>query len=240
MTDWFEDWFDDNYLRLYHHRNSKDAEEQVHLIIKTLHPSKNQRILDLACGEGRHCFPFHETGYMITGIDLSPQLIQSGKRKYPDLDLRPGDMRNIKGKYDIILSLFTSFGYFDDDRENEGVIESIGRALNPGGWFWIDFLNPGYIKQNLVADNEIILEDGTKVIEKRYIENETVIKEILFSGPVSKSRYQERVKLYTKEKIRLMLSGSGINPVGIFGDYTGSPWSVTSPRTIIYGRKNND
>jgi SAM-dependent methyltransferase len=237
MTKWFETWFDDNYLRLYHHRNSKDAEEQVRLILKTLHPRKDQTILDLACGEGRHCVLFHKKGYKITGIDLSDELIKSGLTKYPGIDLQKGDMRHIKGTYDIILSLFTSFGYFSKDEDNKSVILSIGQALNTGGWFWIDFLNPAYIKQTLVPGNEIVLEDGTKVIEKRYIKEDFIIKEILFNGPVSNSTYQERVKLYTKEDIERMMEDAGIRPRDSFGDYKGSSWSRLSPRTIIYGSK---
>ena len=237
MTNWFETWFDDNYLRLYHHRNSKDAKEQVQLILATLHPEKDQRILDLACGEGRHCVLFHNKGYRIVGMDLSDELIKSGKTKHPDIELHKGDMRQIKGTYDIILSLFTSFGYFDKDDDNKTVIQSIAHALHPNGLFWIDFLNPGYIKKNLVPGNEIILEDGTKVSEKRYIKENSIIKEIHFEGPISVSTYQERVKLYTKEDIEQMMRQSGIIPLDSFGDYKGSSWSPVSSRTIVYGRK---
>ena len=240
MTNWFEKWFDENYLRLYHHRNSKDAEEQVQLIINTLHPDKNNSILDLACGEGRHCMLFHKKGYCIRGIDLSGQLINSGKQKHPHLDLRIGDMRHIKGKHDIILSLFTSFGYFDKDQDNVSVIRSIGHALHPGGWFWIDFLNPEHIKKNLVQGNEIVLVDGTKVIEQRFIENNAIIKTIVFNGEVSNKTYQERVKLYTKEDLERMMQESGIKPQGAFGNYKGETWFPGSSRTIIYGRKNNE
>lgn len=237
MENWFEKWFDDNYLKLYHHRNIKDADEQVQLIIDTLKPDKHQSILDLACGEGRHCLLFHTKGYLIKGIDLSATLIKSGKAKHPGLDIRVGDMRHIRGKHHIILSLFTSFGYFDSDRDNISVIRSISRALHSGGWFWIDFLNPEYLKKNLVPDNEFLLEDGTKVNEKRFFENNTIVKVITFTGPEEKSRYQERVKLYTKKDIETMMRRSDIHPEGTFGDYHGSEWSSFSPRTIIYGRK---
>jgi len=239
-THWFEDWFDHNYLKLYHHRNIEDADQQVRLIIKTLKPKKDELILDLACGEGRHCLLFHEKGFNIKGIDLSTHLVKSGKTKYPFLDIKVGDMRHIKGKHDIILSLFTSFGYFDNDKDNFSVIRSINRALKPDGWFWIDYLNPVYVIRNLVPDNEIKLEDGTTVIESRFIENNTIIKEIIFNGPGKNNKYQERVKLYTREDLETMLIKSGIYPQGVFGNYKGSEWSSCSPRTIIYGRKKSE
>lgn len=240
MLNWFEHWFDDNYLKLYHHRNIKDADEQVQLIIDTLKPGKNNLILDLACGEGRHCLLFHKKGYRIRGIDLSAELIKSGKKKHPGLDIHVGDMRHIKGKHHIILSLFTSFGYFDKDQENESIIHSISSALHPGGLFWIDFLNPGYVKKTLVPDSELTLEDGTKVNEQRFFENNTIVKFITFNGLEKKNTYQERVKLYTKEDLETMMSQSGIQPLGSFGDYNGVDWCSCSPRTIIYGRKTRE
>ncbi|MBN2534887.1 MAG: class I SAM-dependent methyltransferase [Spirochaetales bacterium] len=234
---WYEYWFDNNYLKLYHHRNLKDADEQVQLIINIIKPEKHHSILDLACGEGRHCLLFHKKGYQIKGIDLSATLIRSGKVKHPDLDIGVGDMRHIKGKHDIILSLFTSFGYFDKDRDNISVIFSISRALHPGGWFWIDFLNPEYLKSNLVPDNDLILADGTKVNEKRFFENNSIVKVITFHGQGSNKKYQERVKLYTKKDLEKMLLRAGIHSIDAFGDYKGEEWSSCSPRTIIYGRK---
>jgi SAM-dependent methyltransferase len=237
MLNWFEHWFDDNYLKLYLHRNSEDAEKQVQLIINTVKPQKHQLLLDLACGEGRHCLLFHKRGYHITGIDLSEQLIQSGKTKHPGLDLQVGDMRHIKGTYDIILSLFTSFGYFDTDQENISIIRSISHALQPGGWFWIDFLNPGYIKETLVPESELELEDGVKVCEQRYFDNNAIVKIITFYEPEGKKQYQERVKLYTKENLETMMRKFHIHPAGTFGNYAGEDWFSCSPRTIIYGRK---
>jgi SAM-dependent methyltransferase len=237
MLNWFEHWFDDNYLKLYHHRDTKDAEKQVKLIINTLKPLKSHSILDLACGEGRHCMLFQKRGFRITGIDLSKNLIKSGRIKYPELDLRVGDMRHIKGAYDIILSLFTSFGYFEKDRDNSAVFHSISHALNPGGWFWIDYLNPGYVKETLVPENTLELKDGVIVDEKRCIDHNTIVKIITFHEPGGEKKYQERVKLYTKDNLGMMMSRSCIQPGGAFGDYNGNPWSPGSPRTILYGRK---
>ena len=68
---WFEHWFDENYLRLYRHRNMQDAERQVKLILETLGPTPSDHILDLGCGEGRHVKLFHNYGLNIIGLDLS-------------------------------------------------------------------------------------------------------------------------------------------------------------------------
>ncbi|MCP4156701.1 MAG: class I SAM-dependent methyltransferase, partial [bacterium] len=149
--EWFEGWFDENYLLLYSHRNRSDAKEQINLIIDTLKPPKEHSILDLACGEGRYTTLLHELGYHnITGLDLSQTLINSGKKKYPYLDLHVGDMRSIKGKYDLILSLFTAFGYFQSDEENENVLQGIYNSLKPDGTYWFDFLNAQQVEKDMV------------------------------------------------------------------------------------------
>lgn len=232
--EWFENWFDENYLKLYSHRNTEDAEKQINLIINTLNPDKHETILDLGCGEGRHCIIFKDRGFNIKGIDLSETLINSGKNKEPELDIEVGDIREIKGKFSIILSLFTSFGYFQRDYENMKALNSISNALKHAGWFWIDFLNPEFLKSRLVPESEKTLHDGTRVTEMRRIENGLVIKDIIFE---TGETYIEKIKLFTKEQLETMLEKSGIATTGVFGSYLGEPWNKSSERTIIYGKK---
>jgi len=234
---WYEKWFDENYLKLYNHRDLADAQRQADLIVRTLKPSKDAAILDLACGEGRHCMIFHQRGYRISGMDLSETLIRIGKQRHPQLDLFTGDMREIPGRYDIILSLFTSFGYFDTDDENEQVIESVSAALNSGGWYWLDFLNPEHVRSKLVPESESELADGSRAIERRRIDGATVIKEIQLVADGRTTGYEERVRMYTRDELETFFRRHGIIPEGAFGDYAGAPHSAASERTIVYGRK---
>jgi len=235
---WYEKWFDENYLKLYNHRDHADARSQADLIIRTLRPPKDAAILDLACGEGRHCAIFHERGYNIRGLDLSETLIRIGKGRHPELDLFIGDMRDIPGRYDIILSLFTSFGYFASDEENEQVLESVSGALNGGGWFWLDFLNPAHVRNTLVPESVTELADGTRAVERRRIEGATIIKEIRLTSGGRTASYEERVRMYTRDQLETFFRRHRIIPDGAFGDYSGAPWHPGSDRTIIYGRKS--
>jgi len=231
---WFEKWFDELYLKLYSHRDDSDAKKQINLIINTISPSKSDRILDLGCGEGRHCKIFQENGYSVEGIDLSKTLIASGHKKWPHLNIKIGDMRKIEGTFDIILSLFTSFGYFDTDEENQAVVHSISNSLTKNGIFWLDFLNPDYLKKNLIPSSSKTLDNGIEVKEKRKIENGFVIKNIIFD---SGEQYTEKVKLLEKKTLEKMFLIASIAPIAIFGDYNGTEWNKTSKRTIIYGKK---
>jgi SAM-dependent methyltransferase len=235
-VEWFQKWFDENYLLLYCHRDSSDAEEQVRLVLNTLNPGKGWKILDLGCGNGRHSRIFHRKGFSISGLDLSKKLLEDGLAQEPELNLFQGDMRNIPGEYDLILSLFTSFGYFTSDRDNEKVIASVSASLKQEGWFWMDFLNPDYLETHLVPQTKTELSGGVVVVETRSIENGFVKKEIHFSTPEGQREYCEQVKLYSPEQLEWFFRKNSIKPVGRFGTYTGDPWELTSPRTIIYGQ----
>lgn len=236
-TPWYERWFDENYLVLYRHRNRRDAEEQVRLIIDTLDLHVDNSILDLACGEGRYTALFNELGYSVTGMDLSETLVNCGKERYPGLELEVGDMRRIHGQFDAILSLFTSFGYFDSDNENEQVIQSVFYALNPGGAFWLDFLNAQQVEETLVPRSITDISPGIRAVENRKIENGRIIKDIYFSNHGEEKHYRESVRLFTCSQLEHMFQRTGFHITQRFGDYHGRSWEPLSPRTILVGRK---
>jgi SAM-dependent methyltransferase len=236
---WYESWFDRNYLRLYGHRDANEANTQVDLIIQVMAPGKEDVILDLACGDGRYTFLLNNRGYKVVGLDLSRELISEGKTKYGPLNLVVGDMRAIPGKYSIILSLFTSFGYFDEDQENNKVFQAISRSLVGDGFFWLDFLNPGFILENLIPETITEVSRKCQVVEKRKIENNRIVKDIFFIEGNEKKHYQESVRFYSRSELESMFLNAGIQPVGCFGNYRGSHWEYNSERTIIYGKKQN-
>jgi SAM-dependent methyltransferase len=233
---WYSCWFDENYLKLYRHRDGKDARKQVDLILKTLSPGPDWEILDLACGNGRHLHLFQERGYSIAGLDLSLPLIKDAMARFPELSIYHSDMRDIPGQYDLIVSLFTSFGYFDEDEENEKVIRGVASSLKPGGWFWLDFFNPERVKANLVPNSEKILDDGTKVTERRFIADGFVKKEISFHFNEGIKGYSEQVRLFSERDLKNFFIRSGLTVRGSFGNYEGGPLCEDSPRIILYGQ----
>jgi len=236
--EWFSEWFDENYLLIYKHRNMEEAGSQFELILKVVVPEKGWRILDLACGEGRYSSLFKNRGYNISGIDLSETLIRSGKEKFPGLSLEVCDMRKISGNFDLILSLFTSFGYFEDETDDQKVISGISNSLNPGGLFWIDFFNSEYIKNNLVRKSSTRISEGVIVNEEREITGGRINKKIVFESDSGKKEYFESVRMYTKNELVNMMSSNGLKVEKVFGDYAGSEWSEKSERVIIVCRKS--
>lgn len=236
-NEWFTEWFDENYLHLYQHRDIGDAELQFDLILKEVSPEKNWKILDLACGEGRYSSLFRDKGYDISGVDLSETLIKSGRKKYPGLDLSVCDMRNIPGNYDMILSLFTSFGYFDEEKEDLKVISEIHSSLNPDGIFWLDLFNSNYIRDNLSVNKIEKIINGDNITEEKSIVGNRINKRICFNTSSGYKEYNESVRLYSRDELTGILNEQGFNIISVFGDYHGSDWGINSKRSIFYCRK---
>lgn len=237
---WFRNWFDENYLELYKHRDENDAQKQINLIVNSLNLNKSTRILDLGCGQGRHLAILNNMGYRVFGLDISRVLINRAKTNHPHLNLIIGDMREIPGCFDVILSLFTSFGYFDHDMENMKVIFSISSALIKNGWFWLDFLNPPFIEKNIINETITRISPNQEICEKRKIDNGRIIKDITIIQNDKRKHYLESVKLYSRQILEQIMTSAGISPLGCYGSYSGSDWSESSERTIIFGKKSGD
>jgi SAM-dependent methyltransferase len=141
MTEWFEEWFGEDYLQLYPHRDDAEAERVVALIAEATGMRAGWRVLDVGCGAGRHARAFRLRGTRCVGLDLSPTLLRVARR-VTDAPLLRGDMRRLPIRprsMDLAVSLFTSFGYFDRDEEHERALREMVGTLRPGGWFVIDF-----------------------------------------------------------------------------------------------------
>jgi SAM-dependent methyltransferase len=229
---WFEKWFNEKYLVLYAHRDELDTQKQGLLITKEFSSTETGKVLDLGCGDGRYTYFLKNKGFDISGIDLSQDLINSGKKKYPLLDLQVSDMRSFKGKYRLILSLFTSFGYFSDV-ENIDLLKHIYNSLEIGGYFWLDYLNEITVKNNLVATAERTLENGWHVIEKKRISDNRIIKDINIFENDCEHNYTESVFLYSRKSLAQRLEKCGFLVKTCYGDYDGSPCQENSSRLIL-------
>lgn len=237
---WYESWFEDKrYLELYEHHDEQEADELVSLIEHTLGIEKHRKILDVACGAGRHLIAFAKRGYRnLHGYDLSPTLIEEGRtaaKSYP-ITFTVRDMREpIEGHYDLILNIFTSFGYFATDEENERVIVHAARALTEHGCFILDYLNRQYVMAHLVRTDERKLPGGQYVYQRREIIGGRIMKHITFDDG---TEFIESVRLYEKAEIEAMFARAGLVTKAAYGSYDGEIYDATrSPRLILFGCK---
>jgi SAM-dependent methyltransferase len=236
MTEWFEEWFGEEYLQLYPHRDAAEADRAVALIVDRVGFAPGWRVLDVACGAGRHARAFEALGARCTGLDLSAALLRAA-RGVTRAPLVRADMRALPvraGSMDLTVNLFTSFGYFERDAEHAAALGEMVRTLRPGGWFVIDFLNAAVVRERLVP-RETQQLDGARVTVRRSVsaDGRFVCKTIEAAGG---RRFSERVRLFAPEEIAAMLGTAGVAVRHRFGDYDASRLTPASPRTILIGQ----
>lgn len=242
---WYETWFDTPYYHiLYKDRDYSEAENFITLLMEELQIPKNSKIIDLACGKGRHSVFLNKMGYQVLGLDLSKESIHHNKQfENETLHFEVHDMRNpiflnvTDKKSDAVFNLFTSFGYFADDEDDKKVFRSVNEALNENGWFVLDFLNEKWVRNTLEKYYFVTKENIDFHIKKR-IENRHVIKDILFEHDGKDHHFFEDVKLTTLDEIGKYAAEFGFERVKIFGDYNLGVFDLeTSPRCINIFRK---
>ncbi len=240
---WFEEWFDSPfYHRLYKHRNTEEAECFITNLVEFLEPPSSSHILDLACGKGRHSIFLNKLGFHVTGLDLSRNSIAAAK-KYENDQLRfdVHDMRCVyeKEAFDYVFNLFTSFGYFNSDEENQRVLRAIEKQLKPQGILVLDYLNANKVRSSLIPNEQKII-DGTQFHISRRIEDNRVIKEISFSDGTDNYKHTEQVELITREHFETYLNATSLQIIHTFGGYNLDEYEPNhSPRLILVAKKVN-
>src|SRR5262249_4555460 len=140
------------------------------------------------------------------------------------------------GAMDAVVSLFTSFGYFDRDAEHQSVIAEVARVLRPGGRFALDFLNAPLVKASLVPRDEATL-NGRRVVQERRLEQDGryVVKTIHLAG--EGRSFMERVRLYDQGDLERMLRSAGLRVDAALGDYDGAPYGPRPSRLLLLASK---
>ena len=239
--EWFSTWFDSPYYHiLYSNRNYAEAEQFLQNLLQHLHPKPDARILDLACGKGRHAIYLNQQGYNVTGVDLSPQSIAAAKAfENEKLHFEVHDMREVfmPNHFDFVLNLFTSFGYFASETENVVALKAIAESVKPGGKLVIDFLNAEKVVANLVPEETKVLEGVTFRITKR-MEGKLIVKTIAFEAEGKQYQFQEKVWALTAEDFQEYFKMTDLRLHECFGSYQLEPFDAkTSDRLIFILKK---
>jgi len=233
---WYQEWFGEEYLELYSHRDGTEAKQQVSFFIDEIGPVDGL-ILDLACGTGRHIQELQTAGYHAVGCDLSYTLLRTGINEYGTMPLARADMRSLPfctGALAGLVNFFTSFGYFASEDENQQVVREMARVLTSGAPFLFDYLNVHRELDQLVKRETRDTPSGPVQIERWFDSSDRSFNKRMTIGH---RRYLERVRGYDLAEISSMFATSKLTIHAAFGDFDGSPFSNTSPRLILVGSK---
>jgi SAM-dependent methyltransferase len=238
---WYREWFNSPYYHiLYRNRDEEEAAGFIRTLIKYLAPKSDSHFLDLACGKGRYSRTINRAGFEVTGVDLSEENIRIAARHGNDrLHFTRHDMREPVAyeKFDFVVNLFTSFGYFKSLEENERVITAISKEVKSKGKVVLDFMNVETVIRGLVPAEERVIE-GIKFTIKRNFEEGFIVKTIRVNDGDREHVFHERVKGLSKEDLTGMFIRNGFEIMDIFGNYKLDDFDPeTSSRLILIVRK---
>ena len=221
QSSWFASWFDTPYYHiLYKDRNYREAQLFMDNLTHYLNLPEHAKVLDLACGKGRHSIYLNQLGFNVLGVDLSENSIEiANKNANETLHFQIHDMRvPFEEKYDAVFNLFTSFGYFDNDEDNLKTLIAIKESLSDYGFAVIDFMNVPFVLDNLIAEETKTIDEIEFHI-KRYLKDGFIIKEIDFEDKSEKFHFEEKVRALTLDDFTKMMEEAGIYLLDTFGDY---------------------
>jgi SAM-dependent methyltransferase len=233
---WYQEWFGEEYLELYAHRDEHEARQQVAFFQRQCGPVDGP-ILDLACGMGRHMIELQAHGYHAVGCDLSYVMLRTGIREYGPMPVTRADMRHLPfcdNTFAGLVSFFTSFGYFSDEEENVQVVREMGRVLQNGAQFLFDYLNVHRELDKLVERETLETPLGSVKIERWFDGRDRSFNKRMTIG---EKRYLERVRGYDLDEISAMFAACNLSIRSAFGDFDGAPFTPTSPRLILLGSR---
>jgi len=242
---WYDEFFKEDYLKVYlPFLTEERTKADVDFIAEVLNLPPRSKILDLACGFGRHTIPLAKMGYDMTGLDYTEKFIQmaeeKAKKENLQIEFLVGDMRKIpfENHFAGVISYFTSFGFFSDE-ENFEVLKGVSKALKKEGKFLLEIMNRDILVKNFQSKDWHRTEDGTLVLEERNwdlktgkIKNYTTI----LDKKGERKRWFE-VRLYTLEELNYLLEKVGLKIIETYGRKDKTPYSVDSPRMIILSQK---
>lgn len=240
-SEWFATWFDSPYYHiLYQSHDDKEARGFIDHLLHPLRLTPDARILDLACGKGRHARYLAEKGFDVTGLDISQASIAFARHfEHERLAFYQHDMRRpFRSNYfDAIVNFFTSFGYFDTDADHLRTLKNVATGLKPGGLFLLDFLNAEWVRLNLVR-HEVKVFDGIEFHIRKTIRGARVYKKVMFETGGRRFVFRERVRLFELDDFQVMFAAAGLRIEQTFGDYDLAPFEPgTSKRLILIARK---
>lgn len=243
---WWTSYFDEQYLLEFEPLFEESINRaEVTRLIELLELPDGAAVLDCPCGQGRHAHLLAEAGYNVTGIDYSMPLLRiarargTGKR----LRYRKADMRALpaewSGKFDAVLNLFTSFGFFADPKDDARTVHEFARMLRPGGRLvWYGGSRDGVVAR-WVGRDSWTTANGTAVSHDRAFDPLTgeITIQTTWRGPDGSGQRLHRIRLYTATRLAELCADAGLEVEAVYDGLADRPLRRTSPEMLLVARK---
>jgi len=238
-------FFGPEYLEEYNDILTPEATfAEIDFLEKTLSPQKGAKILDCPCGHGRHSVELARRGYNVVGQDLNGFFLEKAKdaanQAGVSVSWHKEDMREVlfEDEFDIVLNLFTSFGYLENDDEDQKTLNAAAKSLKRRGWFVLDVINRDKIIQNYLKRDWLQLSDGSLVLINRQFDhvNGYNIERRTWIG--NQKEVSLPLRMYTIPELKAMLCNAGLALEEVYGSYDGDSFTFNSNRCILVAKKN--
>ena len=239
---WFESWFDTAYYHaLYAHRNDAEAMAFMDALVGYLRLESGAKVVDVACGKGRHAAYLAELGMDVLGLDLSENSIEQAKLLNKEgASFVCHDMREDVPHqgFHAVFNLFTSFGYFDNSQEDERVLQNMHDACLPCGFVIQDYLNASSVLSHLPQE-DFFERGGYGFRTKKHQTGNHIVKNIEVRDGEAVHAFQEQVRIFSREQLESLHRKAGLEVIAVFGDYhLGAFDEKTSPRIVLVSKKS--
>lgn len=234
----------DDYMYFYSEfLTEQRSQSEVDAIVELLALEQPQRILDVACGFGRHANLLAAHGHQVVGVDLYKGFLEIARKNALEwgvqVDYRQADMRDLDfdEEFDLVLMVFTVFGYFTDE-VNFRVLENAARALKPGGRLVFDSPNRDAVMKDF-RPHHVTEKEGNLMIDRNQFDSMTgrlFNRRIVIRDGVRRDK-PFFVRLYNPNEIGELLNKVGLVVQALLGEYDGQPVSVDSRRLVVVAEK---
>jgi SAM-dependent methyltransferase len=247
---WFEDdqFWQTFYPRMFREDRLQAAAEEVDrvLALSGVQPSasgvEQRTVLDLCCGPARHSLILAQKGFRVTGVDRSPFLLSKARERTAGVDVEfvNADMRSFvrEATFDLAISLFTSFGYFETREEDLAVLRNVRASLRTGGVFILDVLGrecvaalPSRTRWDESVDGDIFIEHA------EVLPGWTRLRNVWLIVKTDRTlRFEFKLNVYSGQELRAALEQAGFTDVQIFGSMAGTPYDGAATRLVARAR----
>jgi 2-polyprenyl-3-methyl-5-hydroxy-6-metoxy-1,4-benzoquinol methylase len=246
---WYDGFFDREWLEFRNETSPAErTESEVDFLLEALDLEPGARILDVACGHGRHSLELARRGFRVTGLDLSEPSIEIARADAAadglEVEFLHADMREIAfaGAFDAAINLFTAFGYLESEAEDQKALDAIARSLRSGGRFFMETIDAVRLLRVYRPENWNEHADGTLMLEQRaydYLTGRNDVVWIFVRQDGSRSELRHSLRLYTPAELASMFRRSGIEIERAWASWEGAELELTAPgiRLLLLGRK---